>query len=204
MNCQLGTLVHAAALVLLVTILVSTGQVFAQGRSREAARDQILELLVKEDAAIQECIAKSGGPDETFKIEQIEISKDKSKEIMVRGISPCVCGPRKCLNRIYRQDGDRLELLLSADFAQQIEPQSLYTNGYRNLWAAINVFHSLVSVLFEYQYDGKQYKWDHCVYRSYYYAEKKNGVHFSGRVRYHDKPSISWVGCNPINPFGAQ
>jgi hypothetical protein len=38
--------------------------------------------------------------------------------------------------------------------------------------------------------------------RFYYYSETVNGKPFSGRVRYHDKPSISWVGCNPINPYG--
>ena len=193
---------RVAAVITLVTLLLSATQVFSHGRARVETRDQILELLVKEDRAIQECVAKSDGPDRTFKIEDVELSRDEPKAIMVRGISPCVCGPRRCINRIYRQDGDRLELLLSADFAQQIEPQKLYTNGYRNLWAAVYVYHSFTSVLFEYQYDGKQYKWDHCVMRFYYHAEKKNGVHFSGRVRYHDTPAISWVGCNPINPFG--
>jgi hypothetical protein len=194
-------LLRAACVISLVILVLSTGQVFSQGRSG-VDRDQVLELLVKEDKAIQDCVEKSGGPGRTFKIEQPDLSKDKSKEIMVRGISPCVCGPRRCLNRIYRQDGNRLELLFSADFAQQIEPQKVYTNGYRNLWAATHVYHSFTSVLFEYQYDGKQYKWDHCVMRFYYHAEKKNGVHFSGRVRYHDKPSISRVGCDPLNPFG--
>jgi hypothetical protein len=197
-----GTFLRAAAIVSLVTLLLGTGQVFSQGRSRVETRDQILELLVKEDKALQECVEKSGGPGRTFKIEQLDLNRDKSKEIMVRGISPCVCGPRRCLNRIYRQDGARLELLLSADFAQQIEPQDLYTNGYRNLWAAVYMYHSFTSVLYEYQYDGKQYKWDHCVMRFYYYSEKVKGVHFSGRVRYHEKPSISWVGCNSLNPFG--
>lgn len=157
---------------------------------------------MKEDPAIEECMAKSGGPGRTFEIRKIELGKDKSKAVVVRGISPCVCGPRKCLNRIYRPNGDRVELLLNADFAQQIEPQDLYTNGYRNLWAAVYVYHSFTSVLYEYQFDGKQYRWDHCVMRFYYYSETVKGKPFTGRVRYHDKPSISWVGCNHSNPFG--
>ena len=192
---------RATALISVVVLLLGANEAFPQS-PRIETRDQIIELLLKDYPAIQECIDKSGGPERTFKIEPLDLSKAKSPEIMVQGIAPCVCGPRKCLNRIYQQDTDRLDLLLNADFAQEFEPQKLYTNGYRNLWAAVHVFHSFTSVLFEYHYDGKQYRWDHCVMRFFYYAETRNGVPFSGRVRYHVRPSISWVGCNPNDPFG--
>jgi len=161
---------------------------------------QIIEALVTENQSVQECIDQSGGVKKTFKAESVDISKDKSSEIMVRAIAPCVCGPMKCINRLYRQTESGYELLLKADFGQEIEPQTLYTNGYRNLWAAVYMYREHTSVLYEYQYDGKQYRWDHCEMRFYVYSETKDGKPFSGRVRYHSSPSISWVGCDPNNP----
>lgn len=193
---------RTAAVISFIVFILGTAAAFPKSSRTAKTRDQILELLVKENTSIQECVDQSGGVDRTFQMKEVDLSDGEPNAIMVRGIAPCVCGPRKCLNRIYRPAGDRLELLLSADFAQAIEPQPLYTNSYRNLWAAVYMYHSFTSVLYEYQYDGQHYKWDHCVMRFYYYPETVNGKPFSGRVRYHDQPSISWVGCNPINPYG--
>jgi len=193
---------RAVALISLLVLVLGAIEAFSQSPRAIETRDQIIGLLLKEKPAIQECIDKSGGPEKTFKIKPLDLNKDKSPEIMVQGIAPCVCGPRRCLNRIYRQDANRLDLLLNADSSQEIEPQKLYTNGSRNLWAAVYVYHSFTSVLFEYQYDGKKYRWDHCLMRFFYYSETVNGVPFSGRVRYHTDQSISWVGCNPNDPYG--
>jgi len=197
-----NSFLRATGLISFVIIVLAASQAFPQSPGRIETRDQIIELLLKENPTIQECIDRSGGPEKTFKIKPLDLNKDKSREIMLQGIAPCVCGPRRCLNRIYRQDANLLDLLLKADFAQEIEPQKVYSNGYRNLWAAVYMYHSFTSVLYEYQYDGKQYRWDHCLMRFFYYSETVNGKPFSGRVRYHTDQSISWVGCNPNDPFG--
>jgi len=194
------SLLHAVVCVS-VAGFIGASHTFAQKRRTVELPDQILESLSKEDETVRKCVADSRHVNRVFKTEAIDLSKD-STAIMVRGISSCVCGPRKCVNRIYRPVGNGYELLLNADFAQEIEPHQLYTNGYRNLKAAVYVYHSYTSVLFEYQWDGKQYNWNHCEMRFYYHSETVKGVPFSGRVRYHKTPSQSWVGCNPLNPYG--
>jgi hypothetical protein len=199
-SCCMRSLLHAVVCVS-VAGFIGASNTFAQKRRTVEMPEQILESLTKEDERVRKCVDDSGSVGRVFKTEAIDLSKD-SAAIMVRGISSCVCGPRKCVNRIYRPAGNGYELLLNADFAQEIEPQTLYTNGYRNLWAAVYVYRSFTSVLYEYQWDGKQYKWDHCVWRNYYYAEHVNGGFFNGRVRLHQKPEMSWVGCNPLNPYG--
>jgi hypothetical protein len=181
-------------------ILLGSSQAIAQKRRVVDMPDQILQALTSEDESVQKCINSIGNVRKIFKTEQVDLSKDSSSEIMVRGISPCVCGPKKCINRIYQKEKDRYELLFKADYAQEIELQKDYKNGYRNIWAAVYVYGSFTSVLYEYQYNGKQYEWDHCLMRFYIYSETRNGVPFSGRVRYHPRESISWVGCYPDNP----
>ena len=194
------SLLHAVVCVSVVG-LIGASHTFGQNRRTVELPDQILESLTKENDTVGKCVADRRHVNRVFKTEAIDLSKD-STAIMVRGISSCVCGPRKCVNRIYRPVGNGYELLLNADFAQEIEPQKLSTNGYRNLWAAVYVNHSFTSVLFEYQWDGTKYKWDHCVWRTYYYAEHVNGGFFNGRVGLHKKAETSWVGCNPLNPYG--
>jgi hypothetical protein len=189
-----------AAVCVSLTVFLAGSQALAQKRRTVEIPNQILQLL-KQDEPVRKCLDASERVDRVFKTETIDLSKD-STAIMVRGISSCVCGPRKCINRVYRPAGSGYELLLNADFAQEIETHQLYTNGYRNLWAAVYVYHSFTSVLYEYQWDGKQYKWDHCVWRNYYYAEHVNGGFFNGRVRLHKKAETSWVGCNSLDPYG--
>jgi hypothetical protein len=189
-----------AAVCVSLTVFLGGSQAFAQKRRTVQMPNQIFELL-KQDEPVRKCLDASERVDRVFKTETIDLSKD-STAIMVRGISACACGPRKCINRIYRPNGSGYELLLNADFAQEIEPQTLYTNGYRNLWAAVYIYRIYTSVLYEFQWDGKQYKWDHCVWRNYYHAEHVNGGFFNGRVRLHQKPETSWVGCNSLDPYG--
>ena len=152
---------------------------------------------MSEDATVRKCVEENGVR-KTFKTEWIDLSKDSSSEMMIRGISPCVCGPRKCVNRIYRTTENGYELLFKADYAQEIEPLKYYTNGYRNLWAAVYTHGPLTSMLYEYHYDGKQYRWAYCAMRMYMYTKRHKGL--VGPYRYHSRPAISMVGCDPLNP----
>jgi hypothetical protein len=184
-------------LALVVFVLGNNQSIAQQRRAIEMPQDILTELL-RSDVSVSDCIDRSGGVNRTFKVEQIDVSRNDPPAIMVRGISPCVCSAKRCLNRIYRQTEDGFKLLFQADYAQEIEVQKDYTNSYRNLWAAVYVYSSFTSVLYEYRYDGQGYKWDHCLMRFYVYSGWKKGQ--SEPVRYHQRPEISWVGCNPNNP----
>jgi hypothetical protein len=181
----------------LAVLIIGNCQVFAQQRRSVEMPEQINDALVHEDGSVRKCIEVNGGVNRTFRTEAVNLNQDSFSEIMVHGISPCVCGPKKCVNRIYQKTGTGYELLFKADYAQEIELRKYYANGYRNLWAAVYMYGSFTSVLYEYKYDGKQYRWDNCAMRFYVYAEFVKGVPFSGRVRYHSRPQISAVGCDP-------
>ncbi len=192
------TLLRAAGILSVMSIL-GNSQAVAQYRRTIEIPKQIVGALVNEDESVQKCIESSGGANKTFTTESVNLDKDKTSEIMVRATSPCVCAPKKCLNRIYRKTENGYELLFKADYAREIELQKYYTYGHRSLWAAVTYQSDrLTSVLYEYQYDGKQYQWDHCLMRFYVFADWRKGVR--GRVRYHSRPQISYVGCDPNNP----
>jgi hypothetical protein len=187
----------------LLAVTLGLGSYSAQGQNRDSVKlpKQIIDALVSEDESVKSCVESSGGIARTFKAESIDLSKAESTgEIMVRGISPCVCGPRRCINRIYRKDATGYSPLFKADYAHEIElRREDYTNGYRNLYPAVYMYSAFTSVLYVYQYDGREYKWDHCEMRFYVYGKWNKGK--QGPRRYHQRPEISWVGCNPINPF---
>jgi hypothetical protein len=187
----------------LLAVAVVWGSYSASGQNRHSVKlpNQIIDALVSEDESIKSCIGSSGGAARTFKAESIDLSKAESTdEIIVRGVSPCVCGPRRCINRIYQKEVSGYSLLFKADYAQEIElrPEE-YTNGYRNLYPAVYVYSAFTSVLYVYQYDGREYKWDHCEMRFYVYGKWHKGK--QGPLRYHRRPQISWVGCYPLDPF---
>lgn len=196
----MNTLLCAVSGVLSAVLITGACQAIAQQQRSVEMPAQIVDALVAEDETLRKCIESDGGVRETFKTTAISLDRDSSPEIMVRGISPCACGPKRCVNRIYRTIAGGYELLFKADYAQEIELRKYYENGYRNLWAAVYSHGSFTSVLYEYKYDGKQYRWDNCAMRFYIYAETRKGVPFSGRVRYHSRPQISAVGCDPLRP----
>ena len=183
--------------VLSAALILGNCQAAAQHRRSVEMPEQIVKSLASEDEMVRKCV-EGNGVRKTFKAEWVDLSKDDSSEMMVRGISPCVCGPRKCVNRVYRKTENGYELLFKADYAQEIEPLKYYTNGYRNLWAAVYTHGPLTSVLYEYHYDGEQYRWAYCAMRFYMYTKWHKGV--AGPYRYHSRPSISMVGCDPRNP----
>lgn len=195
------TIVRQTFALLAATLIVGTYSASAQKRNTVEMPNQIVHALVREDESVKSCIESSGGVSQTFRAESIDLSKAESTdEIVVRGISPCVCGPRRCINRIYRKEASVYSPLFKADYAQEIElRREDYTNGYRNLYPAVYMFSAFTSVLYAYQYDGHEYKWDHCEMRFYVYGKWNRGK--QGPVRYHQSPEISWVGCNPVNPF---
>ncbi len=152
--------------ILLTFSFLSFLPTVSQGQSRRglSAPPALLEILDKED---RDCVVTNGGLKKAVRAEAIQLAPDNSRQILVRGSGLCLCGAQNCLFWIYRQTGNRYELLLNGTGSTKVRAGQKSAKGYRDV---ITESHASANetILRTYRYDGKQYQLERCVNRAYY------------------------------------
>jgi hypothetical protein len=86
----MNVLLRAVLGVLSAVLIIGNCQVIAQQRRSIEMPEQIKAALADEDELVRKCVEVNGGVKRTFRTEAVNLNRDSSSEIMVRGISPCV------------------------------------------------------------------------------------------------------------------
>jgi hypothetical protein len=135
-----------------------------QNRRRLSAPTALLEILDKED---RDCVVTNGGLNKTVHVQAIQLAADRSRQILARGSGLCLCGAQNCLFWIYRQTGNRYELLLKGTGSAKVSAGQKSAKGYRDV---VTESHASANetILRTYRYDGSQYQLERCVNRAYY------------------------------------
>jgi len=134
-----------------------------QSRRRLSAPTALLEILDKDD---RDCVTTRGGLGKTVNVQPIQLA-DHSSQILVRGSGLCLCGAQNCLFWIYRQTGNRYELLLNGTGSTKVRAGQKSAKGYRDVITESHAS-AMETILRTYRYDGSQYQLQRCVNRAYY------------------------------------
>jgi thiol-disulfide isomerase/thioredoxin len=135
----------------------------AQRRGRVRPPNSLLEVLDKED---RDCVLQSG-LDRSVIVRQIQLAKDHTRQILVRGSGLCLCGAQNCGFWIYRIDRNKHELLLKGVGSTKVSAGHAAANGYRDV---ISESHASAAetIVRTYRYDGSRYQLQRCVNRAAY------------------------------------
>lgn len=146
----------------LISLMPGANQ--AQSPRRLSAPPALLEILDKED---RDCVVTNGGPGKAVDVHSIQLAADRSRQILVRGSGLCLCGAQNCLFWIYRQTGNRYELLLSGAGSTKVKAGQKSAKGYRDVVTQSHAS-AMETILRTYRYDGSQYQLERCVSRAFY------------------------------------
>lgn len=107
--------------------------------------------------------------------EPLDLDGNGTPELEVRGIN-AVCQINNCVTWIYRRAGSSYQRLLTAGSIEDVEPQSTFSHGYRDL---ITVHHGSAwnSDLTLYKFDGREYRRSACFARTYRYLDTRDRPH---------------------------
>lgn len=146
----------------LLSLLPSVNQ--GQSRRRLNAPPALLEILDKED---RDCVVTNGGLNRSVHVQPIQLAANPSRQMLVRGSGLCLCGAQNCLFWIYRQTGNRYELLLTGAGSTKVSAGQKSAKGYRDV---ITESHASAAetILRTYRYDGSGYRLQSCINRAYY------------------------------------
>lgn len=135
-----------------------------QSRRHLTAPPALLEILDKED---RDCVVTNGGLNKAVHVQAIQLAADHSRQILIKGSGLCICGAQNCLFWIYRQTGNRNELLLNGTGSTKVRARQKSAKGYRDV---ITESHASANetILRTYRYDGSRYQLERCVNRAYY------------------------------------
>lgn len=153
----------AFGLLIIGSVIVFSTNAFSQTRTRIKAPKVLLDILDKED---RDCVMQSG-LDKSVTARPIQLARDRSRQILVRGSGLCLCGAQNCGFWIYRQRGSKYELLLKGAGSTKVGPARTSANGYRDI---VSQSHASASetIIRTYRYDGSRYQLLTCFNRAYY------------------------------------
>ena len=136
----------------------------AQSRSHPKAPKTLLEILDPED---RNCVVQGGGLNQAVQVQPIQLARDKSRQLLVRGSGLCLCGAQNCLFWIYRKTGNGYELLLKGDGSRKVKAGTQSAKGLRDV---VSESHASANetIVRTYRFDGKQYELHRCTSRAYY------------------------------------
>ena len=134
-----------------------------QSSRRASAPPALLEILDKED---RDCVVTNGGLNKAVHVRAIQLA-NHSRQILIKGSGICLCGAQNCLFWIYRQTGNRYELILNGTGSTKVSAGQKSAKGYRDV---VSESHASANetILRTYRYDGSQYQLERCVNRAYY------------------------------------
>jgi hypothetical protein len=151
-------------MILIACLLISLLPGEGQSRRHLSAPTALLEILEKED---RDCVKTNGGLGKAVSVQSIQLAAGRTSQILVRGSGLCLCGAQNCLFWVYRQTGNRYDLLLTGTGSTKVRAGQKSAHGYREV---ISESHASANetILRTYRYDGSQYQLERCVNRGYY------------------------------------
>jgi len=121
------------------------------------------------------------------------LNADATRELIVHGVC-FVCGAQNCPHWIFERSANGYRLLLDVGVAQNVELQSVFTNGYRDIVAR---FHNsaLDHTFAVFKFDGQSYQLIECG-REFDLLEDR--VDETGNALPLGEPRVSFFTCNPL------
>ena len=159
---RLRSIVVLTASAFLISVLATISQ--GQTQARLEAPKQLLDVLDPDD---RNCVVTNGGLSKSVHVQPIQLSADRSRQMLVRGSGLCLCGAQNCGFWIYRKVGSKYELLLNGTGSTKVRAGQKSAKGYRDVISEIHASAN-ETILRTYRYDGAQYQLQSCVNRAYY------------------------------------
>jgi hypothetical protein len=118
-------------------------------------RKQIVQQMVSDSEIEASCIRQEGAS-RVVSVSTLQLNRDSKPAFLVIG-SGCGCqGARRCMQWVYRQNGNGYEKIFDAYPAESITPKRAFTKGYRDLVAAGWSGNDLCTIT--YKFNGTRYK----------------------------------------------